>query len=270
MKKSVFCASILAAGFAFADSTEITCDNVLGVMPISITNTQLILSVPWVQPGGGDAIAVSNFVKTAGLTAEDGTYNGDTLTWYDGSTGEYNVWSLVSDASGTNRWQAVDMVGNDNVINVNPTNAVLKQGNAVVLTRASSNETVYVIGQVGTNSTITTTVAANAISLIAPPGSLDGVFEVNHATKGIKYVEGAPVPSTYDEGKNRITEVGDLLIRENVGGLTASFVYYNGTWRPSYDISEENVVVPAGCGIWYKRKANTPMTISWSAKTVGN
>lgn len=267
MKKSIFAVSLFVAGLAFAGTTTITNDYIIGVMPVSITNTQVILSVPWVQPGGGDAIAVSNFVKTAGLT------DNDTLTWYDGSAKKYNIWSLDATSAGTNYWQSVPTVEENSIYAVDPANAVLKQGNAVVLNRASSNETVYVIGQVGTNSTITTTIAASAVSLIAPPGSLNGVFDVN---KDITYVDGEPEASVCDLDKNRISSVGDLLIRENVGGLTVSFIYYKapegdkGYWRPSYDISETRVVVPAGCGIWYKRKADTTMTIEWSAMAVGN
>lgn len=264
MKKSIFVASLLFAGFAIAGSTTVTNDFVLGVLPINIPSNRLevILSVPWVAEGGRvDGIAVSNLVKTAGLKAGDeANPKNTTLLWYDPVRKDFAAWNLVSnnvDEVCINYWEEAS--------EVEPDNAVVKQGDAVILSFTNvttSASTVYVVGQVGTKAMVTNTIAGaeNESSptyiLLAPPCGGTEPLDLNNLFDSSNIVSGAI------NDKDEITT-------DIISGLPARYVrktINNETkWVFVYTGSDQNAVVPAGRGFWYKRCGTEPLEIKWSA-----
>ena len=255
MKKSVFSVSLLVAGLAFAGATEVTTDYVLGVMPVSASGKkQVILSIPWVAEGGGvNAIAVTNLVKTAGLSAND------TLTWYNTSTRKYQTWKLSS--GDTKYWIPQTDVSDENIEDA-PTTAALAQGQAIVLTTTASSlpSTLYVVGQVGTNATVSTEVAGNnAWTLIAPPAGLTTDVDFN------------AVASVVSEG-GWASCVGDEITVDGANGVYKTYKCMNvGTgespsykWTKSKYAASHVASIPAGRGVWYHRVNDGSVTITWS------
>lgn len=277
MKMSIFSTSILATGLVFAGTTEVTNDYVIGVMPVTVPErTQIILSVPWVQEGTGGDIAVSNVVKTAGLTAGTEEAGGDVLSWYDTTELKYQSWRLVA-RDGTNYWKAVTTVNvgdDDTMAAVDPATSMLKQGQAIVLTTTtntpfSSSKPFYVVGQVGTNATITTTImgvgseSAPKYTLLAPPGALGRALNLND-TADFK-VTGTIVATT---SSDKVAQ--DAIITDVYNGAVLMYVYYDGSWRPTYNLNSTSAKVPAGCGFWYKRVGSGSLNVEWPARSVSS
>ena len=275
MKKLFFASGLLVAGLAFAGTTTITNDYILGVMPVTATGKpQVILSIPWVAEGGvTNAIAVTNLVKTAGLDV------GDELAWYDTDKGKYMSWRVGSSVGGVSYWEPVTDVSDDSISIAVPEGMALKQGQALLLQRAHSNNVVYVVGQVGTNATITTTIkgASNestpTYTLLAPPGALGRALNLNAYTEGqeTKY----DLTITGDIFATVGNNIGDMIVSEAYKGLTVIYLYnstYN-KWYPSY--LKESAIgaytgskIPAGRGFWYKRVGTADLTVSWPAPVV--
>lgn len=256
MKKSIFVASLLIAGVAIADSTDITCDNVLGVLPVNVPSNRLevILSVPWVQPGGGDTIAVSNFVKTAGLDAgvDPATLSSTTLSWYSLDDGDFRSWYLNDE----HEWRRTDSTETPD-----PTKACVKQGEAIILAftnaTTAASTIVYLVGQVGTNGTITTTIpgaqdSTPTYTLVAPPCGRTTAIDMNDLV--------------FEAGFNTI-DAGDEITTDIVNGLPARYVRKNNRWVFSYN-NASSTMIPAGRGFWYKRCGATDLHIKWDAPSL--
>lgn len=254
--KTVFATSLLLTGAAFATATMVDSSYVLGVMPVNATGkNQVILSIPWVAEGGGTTIAVTNLVKTAGLAA------GDTLTWYDTEAGKYNQWIATDGANNVLYWAPVTSVSDDSSTHAVPAeNAALSRGQAVVLTRASTSNPIYVIGQVGASGSVTTEIApatsesAPKYTLIAPPVASGAGFDLNSAT------------FTGD------IDAKDEITTDVVNGLSVKYVRNanNTGWRYVYEPDGKTATVPAGCGFWYKRCGAGLLSITWSAPSTSN
>lgn len=252
MKKSFLVASLLIAGVVFADTTTVDTDYVLGVLPVSTTGRdQVILSIPWVAEGTGGNIAVSNLVKTAGLPTGTGVTK---LTWYNTSAGKYETWSLED-----GQWKEAS--------EVDPATKVLPQGNAVVLsTTGDLPDTVYVVGQVGTSGTPTTSIAADSGDkwfLLAPPCA--STIEVDFNTAA-------------SVGGDWSACVGDEIVVDAANGLLKTYkcvdrgesanteTYPRYVWTTSKYAATHTAMIPAGRGFWYHRSASNTgaVTITWS------
>lgn len=264
MKKSVFIAALLLAGGAFADSTEVTTDCVVGVLPVNVPadRLEIILSVPWVEPGGGDAIAVSNFVKTASLTP--GIAGTTTLALYDPDTSDFAGWNLVSnlvDGVYVNHWDEAGSYGSDE--------PVAKQGDAIILgfTNATTKaSTVYLVGQVGTRGIITNTIAkassetSPTFTLLAPPCGRTTPIDLNDVFASENIVEGCSIDPKDEITVDIISGLPARYIRKEVDSAWKWVFVYTG--------SAENAVIPAGRGFWYKRCGTTDLKIKWTAPSV--
>lgn len=244
MQKSIFAASLLLAGVAFADTSVVETEYVLGVMPVNATGkTEVILSIPWVAEGSGENIAVSNLVKTAGLKAE---HNGDTtLRWYDTSTGDYKIWNLKS-RSGTNYWEEAS--------GMSDAARELSRGDAVLLSTTNGTlSTVYVVGQVGSTASVETTIA----------NSSDGVAPA--------YTLLAPPTADKVDLNDDISFTGDIDSKDYIvtevlnGGLQTKFVRNDGNTKWVSVWGGDVAGVPAGKGFWYVRYGTGTLRVSWSA-----
>ena len=278
MKKSILVASLLVAGVAIADSTEITCDNVLGVLPVSVPSNkvEIILSVPWVEPGGNsDTVAVSNLVKTAGLRTGQ---NGFKLDWYDIGNTNFNSF-VLGESNGTNYWDEAS--GGP----VKPEDCVIKQGEALMLTiptveNPPLTNTFYIVGQVGTNATITTTITGATVTetdagiktnatwtLLAPPNASTTAIPLNELFAA-ENIEGEI--NQKDEIVTDSYGVQVLRYVRTSNTFDAEIGIYptgNERWTVEARING-NANVPAGRGFWYKRCAPTDLKIKWSPPRV--
>ena len=260
--KTVFAASLLFAGAAFATATTVTTDYVLGVMPVATTDTYTIISIPWVDEGSNaSAVAVTNLVKTAGLGENDELY------WYDNSQGKYRKWVLREDPTSTVKyWDAVTSVGEAETIFVGASDTQLQRGQALMLKRAgvTSESKAYVIGQVGKTSSIETTITGPSLTLIAPPITVNSTgksgIDLNSAATG------------WND-----TCVGDVITVDVKDGFPITYTcqqvgadykwgYVSGGIGRGSDqtFTSDDAVVPVGKGFWYKRRANTNLTITWN------
>lgn len=265
----IFAASLVVACAAFADSTTITTDSVIGVMPVKTTKEQVILSIPWSE--SVDGVAVTNLVKTAGLNYDA------TLTWYNTSDGgKYAHWHLSdADADGVRYWVPRTGATEEEVFTVAADNAVIKRGDALVLTGTNSTSTsiFYVVGPVGATSSITTAVERATIqaekvvpsyTLLAFPGATGEAVNAN----SLQFID--PEDPEADPVDNR-----DRIIVDFVGSQPAEFVrrvveISKGTsarrWVSVYDqTNASSAMIPAGRGFWYKRYGTGKMSVVWSA-----
>lgn len=255
--KSFFAASLLVAGAAFADSTTVETEYVLGVMPVSVGSGQqdVILSIPWVEAGSNsEGVAVSNLVKTAGLTT------GDTLLWYDGS--KYQAWAIDS----TTNWTPTVISEVSGLADsIAATTTDLNRGQALVLHRQGTSEgKVYVVGQYlkgTTSSTIASgSYKAPKYSLIAPT-STSGV-NLNTALAGVSKTEGDEVSFVNSSGQFKTYS---YHITNDTGAwgtwsldLTGSFP--RAVFTPVVESS--NMDLPAGTGFYYKR-CGEQASVTW-------
>ena len=248
-RSSVFAASLLVAGVALADSSTIETEYEIGVMPLSTNLTEMIIAIPWVGEGSaGGAAAVTNLIKTAGLDERD------TLKWYNPSEGKYYQWVLTT-VDDVKYWTPVNTETGSGSSSVLADAAALSQGQAVVLTRASGSNPVYVVGQVGTNSTATTTLTSGVYSLIAPPRITDSDLNSSSVVTG------------WNE-----TCAGDkIYVAKVVNGTNtlSVYTYEDGAWgETTYSERKwphgETAVIPAGQGFYYFREANkADLSITW-------
>ena len=261
--KSILAVSLLAAGAACADTTEVDTDYVLGVMPVTANGkTQVILSVPWVAEGVGNAttIAVTNLVKTAGLAV------GDQLTWYDTSKSQYKAWRVVAGDGGVKYWVPTTIVVREEEFEAPADGASLKRGEAIVLTRTGTSDTIYVVGQVGTSSTVSTEIPAGECWVIlAPPRAAITDVDLNSCA------------SVTEEG-GWSNCVGDEIVVDAANGLLKTYkcvdrgesanttTYPRYVWTTSKYAATHTAMIPAGRGFWYHRSASNTgaVTITWS------
>lgn len=260
--KTVFAASLLVGSVAFADSTELTAEYVLGVMPLTV-GQETIISVPWVESGttgAGQTIAVTNLVKTANLT------EGDCLLWYDG-TGGYQAWSIADKKDGSPKYWEPSNVASVGRVTPSQGSAtkVLSRGNAIILHRGSDTPaTIYIVGQYsaenGSSSIAGDTVDNPVYNLVASPAVSEGV-DLSKDMKGI-------TPA-----------LGDQVVFENTSGDIVTYTWGTITetsepgwgrsvWNEEIEDTEfdaataNSMKISAGKGFWYKR-CGAAATINW-------
>ena len=250
--KMVFAASLLLAGAAFATATTVDSSYILGVMPLQVSSKEVIINIPWIESGKLDnAVAVSNLVKTAGLAV------GDSLLWYDTSSRGYQGWHIESD-NGTNRWVAsttVNMSGESKTVSAG--SVELRRGQALILSRASSDATtIYIIGQDGSGvETSAVTISAGttdspSYTLFAPP-SVSGLA-VNSMTWGISDVQS--VVNDYI----LLSDGSQLRYRESTSG-SGAYVWIKYSYGDNGALIKNTApTIPAGTGAWYVSKGGAP------------
>ena len=266
--KSIFAASLLIAGAAFADTTEVETEYVIGVFPLTLQANvaETAIFVPWVESGESTGVAVSNLVKTAGLTA------GDELLWYTGSS--FEAWRLQNN-DGVLYWVAA--AGGE------PADArSISRGQSIILRRnnnVSSSTTVYIVGQY-TSSDASSTIAAGSVvnngagwttttptwSLIAPPNVGDtGVdlttkFNSTGAAGTFQPAEGDVIRFVNTSGKVTSYTWGTITNTETSnwgkGSMSGSDYVFTAA-------AEGALTIRPGTGFWYKRVSTTGGSVTW-------
>lgn len=242
MKKLMLLTSTLVAGVAFASSVSST--QTFGVLKVASTNEQTVVSVPWVSAGDiNTAVAVTNFVKTTGMTSGDKLYLYNTT---GDDKGKFSVWVLSNGA-----WVApageVSSFGNFNT--VKDAGATIAQGSALVVVRSNPTaDDIYLYGQYKSSYTpaaIGHSASATETTLFAPV-NVDGVdLHLNDQGDGT---------SKYLKWTNAV--VGDKIRIQDDFGDVATYTYTSGgTW--SYlnsDVAGTAGWLKPGHGAWYVAK----------------
>lgn len=250
--KSIFAVSLLAAGAAFADTAEVDTSYVVGVFPLTLQAgvKETAIFVPWIESGGSTGVAVSNLVKTAGLTA------GDELLWYNGSS--FHAWNLEQNG-GVLYWVAAANGGEAaDAQSINRGQSIILRRN----TSFNSATTVYLVGQhtnAGASSSIAGgTKASPTYSLIAPT---DVSGTVNLKTK-LASVAAKNDAVTFMDGSTLKTYVYDGT-KWGTPGLDTT----QSPPEPTFtEASDANMTLSAGYGFWYKRcsgAGESAATVNW-------
>lgn len=266
--KSIFAATLLVAGAAFADSTTVETDYVLGVLPVAATN-ETIVAIPWIEPGGASTgVAVTNLIKTATLDV------GDRLYWYNTDDGKYSVWTVAIEG-GVKYWNGEPTVGDTGELDVvQGTNAVLNCGQALFLKRASNVSTnVYVVGQYTNVTGRTTAIKAKngtnpTYTLLAPPyaeklGDEAGYIDLNSSSINWGNANRADViivglKTITLEDTSATGNIQDTFERgKNGSGEWKWGTYSKGVFTPT-------AKVPVGKGFWYKSYRSEDGTVTWN------
>ena len=260
MKKSALLAvsALLAAAPVFASDVEGS--NVFGLLTVLSKSTDTIVAVPWCECSTNDnqAIAISNIVKTANLTA------GDKLAALSTNGVYLNTWTLRSGTDSVLYWESdktvVESGVTDTTIAADKTFAA--RGTAILLHRQSPTNSVgeanafYLYGQVGTTPTVTSTIENTGASettpvytLIAPPNATN-VNVVSALTSPVS---------------------GDSIVVRNLQGIARTYTWNGSAWKyratpvSAEESTASEITISAGTGAWYvSRNSSAKPTITWS------
>lgn len=236
MKKLIALSLALSMSAAFAAD-----DVVYGTFVLNSSEPELILGVPWVNPGNAGAINVTDLIQTT--TLEDD----DQLFYYVG--GVYKAWEVTTTEDGKKVWTAATIVS-DNIIK--PTgDEALSRGNAIILKRVKKDDRSYNIiinGQFTSESAGAITMAKGtkdkpAYSLVAPS---------------------SVTPKKLNEGNWQNVGAGDMIVIGLPNGKMG-FYYYGtdtdtgkGCWgtrtlnsKWEYEFTNADASIPAGQGVWF-------------------
>ena len=215
---------------------RVASENALGVLQTVSAAKKTIIAVPWLSLTDGNAIAVADLVKTAGLTA------GDKLHVYNKAESRYDVYELAADRAWTPK--AIYKVGADGTVEAvssgTPETTTVARGNGVWLERQDTTKPIVSYGQVASGTVATTIDAGTAEkptwNLLAVPTTT----AVNiAATFGASEADTLIVPTA---GAPKICTVKD------------------GAW--GYAKSVPVTELPAGTGFWYLN-GGAAKTVNW-------
>lgn len=248
MKKIIALSAILSLSAAFAEDVDV----VYGTFVLNSSEPELILCVPWINPGSTDgSIPVKDLIQTSTLEVDD------QLFYYDNG---YKAWQ-VKKVEGKKVWEGVRVVkGEDGgKINANAGDTeTLVRGNAIILKRVNmatrENKNIIINGQVGTTPVGAITMAsgtqsAPAYTLLAP-----------YSTKETDLNNGATWTGVT---KN------DCIILPNMTTL----VYLKENWgrqkkelkdgKPVIAFDTDAAKIPAGQGAWFVSQSEGTQKVSW-------
>lgn len=265
MKKTALLtvSALLAVAPAFADGVEGS--NVFGLLTVLSKTANTIVAVPWCECSTNDneSIAISNIVKTANLTT------GDKVSALDANGDTLNTWTLTEGAGGVKYWASTKNVvesGDPGVDGITADQARAVRGSAILLHRQNPTNNVgiipfYLYGQVGTLSTISSTIyntgaspSTPVYSLIAPPTDADANLLAANVLTG-------PVD-------------GDSVVTRSLAGGRRTYTYNasgesGAGWYASENpvtapIKRDTITISAGTGAWYvSRNSSAKPTITW-------
>lgn len=251
MKTILSALAIAAASTALAVESS----NTFGILRVDSDKAQTIVSIPWTACGTGGAIKVKDVVKTANLTKGDQLYYYCAITENPVAYG-YKMWSLTDSG-----WEGSKLVANGVTPTAGSDEDTLARGGALILVRQNPTEgdpavakPFYLYGQVAwstAENTLTTTIAASAKTLLAPP--TDKNVDLNNTD----YVTWTGVAA------------GDVILLSN--GTMLQWNSTDSKWGTlAYDAEKDDdvftytdAVLVAGQGAWYARQGETGASVTW-------
>jgi len=238
MKKLLFSAvcalAISGVALATVDSTQ------FGILKVPSSQAQTIVSVPWLASATTNApVKIADFVLTAGLNI------GDELKWYDPSTGNYQVWRLVTlmGGDGNSRgWMVGIPVGGYGDRPKVPNG--LERGQAIILHRNTPiADCFYIMGKPTTDeASVALGTGGNVYSLVAPPK-----VTATDVNTGMTWTN--------------IDKTDELIIPKTDGTITryTRMKMTNGEykWVNPNTGSADGILIPVGQGAWFRSVGTT-------------
>ena len=265
MKKMIFGLAALASLATLATTVESS--NTFGVLKLTSSDKETIISVPWLKVGASDeatGIPANELVLTSNLMA------GDKLFAYDTSAGAYYTWTLGSDKT----WETTaTTITPTTAGNKSPANVTLLRGVGLILDRCGdgwtsallTNTPIYLYGQYAelaagsAKSTVARSSEKMVTTIIAPPTT--AAVDLNSVT-----VENGM------EGDMIEVQLGTtykFLTRNNKLTWCVKKVEGEGTTSRTYwdDDTNDPPTIPAGRGALYHANKGTTdqtVTITWN------
>lgn len=232
------CATAIAA---FGDDIVVS-ETQVGIYPVQSSTKNTLIAVS-LHGDDGQAISVSNLVKTANLT------EGDKLYAFDSTNGLYEGWTLDVNK----RWQSattkytIDASGNIAAKQgTSAGGATQIVGSGIWLVRASDTPdsfTIYLTGKPVTSPT--TTIVAGKTNLVGNPTKADGTPVISGAVAG----DVIEIP-----GEN--AQTGRIRYQYDGSEWTTMQNHRPVPGRP---------LIPANQGFWYLSKGESNITIeTWT------
>lgn len=231
---------------------EVPAANQIGIMRKKAANKREIVPVPWTKfAAGAEDIAVSNLVKTAGLSA------GDKLYVYDDSAKRYATWELQSDKT----WKpvkTVKMVNGKLEVQTadSPEVATVKRGSGVWLERHDITKPIHFVGQHDAAPVEVPveagTTAMPKWNLVASPLLTD--WDLNSVSEGVNVADRIIVPT----GKEPRIYTRDATNAK--WGYITYEANAKGIVKPVR--KEDDTMLKAGTGFWYVSEGGAP-TLRW-------
>ena len=235
---------------------RVASENKLGVLQTVSAAKKTIIAVPWLSLTGltdGNAIAVADLVKTAGLTA------GDKLHVYNKAESRYDVYELAADRAWTPK--AIYKVGADGTVEAvssgTPETTTVARGNGVWLERHDTTKAIVSYGQVASGTVATTIDAGMAENptwnLLAVPTTtavdIKTTFGASEADTLIVPMAGAPKICT---------------VKDGAWGYAKSVPVTDASGNKlGVRVERETVTeLPAGTGFWYLN-GGAAKTVNW-------
>lgn len=157
MRKRLMVCAVAASAALFAEDVTSHTYGVLAVSDSTVSN--LVVGVPWRNVSEAETmtdITLSNLVSTATLANDDIVYLYEGTTWYG-----YKVTEGVLDPMTTVNGQTVTPTAADA--------KTLSRGTGLIVQRASNTTPIYLCGRYDETTPGSTTIPANATTLIANP-----------------------------------------------------------------------------------------------------
>ena len=238
--------------------------NTIGVLAVTNAPRNTIIPVPWASLADGEAISVSNLVRTATLAP------GDRIQAYDATNGTYRIWTL----SESKEWVPQTTVSGGGAAQAPSSDAyTIPRGSGVWLIRgeASADSPIYLVGGAADEAAKTELAAGTAES---PSWNLVGNPTTEAVTVGGGSADGSVSPSD-----------GDQILVPTAGGAPVNYTYdaSRGQWYynktvPVYrtrngvevqvgvrSVREyvDAATVPAGSGFWYLNAGGESKDVQW-------
>lgn len=226
MKKLLTIAAIAAASTALAVESS----NTFGILRVDSSAPETVVAIPWLA-AGGNAIAVKDVVKTAGLNT------GDQLFYYNG---DYKLWVLNAQGQWEGATTAIKGPTGETVQVPAGDAETLARGGAIILVRTNPAEQFYLYGQY-TSDGASVTPVVNGKSLIAPPVASNEGFDLN----GTDVMTGSPSAGDYI-----VVDLGTVLTYTTTHGWAQKKTTIS-SGVPTTNYNTDAAVIPSGKGVWY-------------------
>ena len=265
MKKILFsAAAVCAAGLAMAASVE--SPNTFGVLKVSSTNAETVVSVPWEAVGSGN-VKVKDFVMTTNMSDNDMLYLYDNT----GETPTYKAWILSGGA-----WTGIATVKGVDGKTVTATadaDATLARGQALIIWRQNYDggttpaESIYLYGQYNSTGVSSYTMTAGKATLFAPVNTTSLPFYLNKPEKS-EIASGTTVACVKDWSN---VNPGDTIRLQDKKGnaYTLSWDDEHDKWGyyTGADYITAAAIIQPGMGGWYMN-TNTVRAVTFTTTTV--
>ncbi len=242
----------MAAGTALF-ATDVTSDQVYGVLAVTDSSTDTVIGVPWVGLDGSTAITVEKLVGTDTLSTGDKlyVYNSSDGTWY-GFT------------KGSSGWEGTTTISSGSASSGNPSTQTLACGTGVMLQRASTTNPILLCGRYSSSDKTSTIAAGTSEAPVKTLFANAGTEALDLNTANVEGADGDVIIVPQGNGASVQYEYASKTADWGMYTTNTITKTFNGVERTITQKSRttEGCTIPAGTGAWYVSKGGSP-TIKW-------